>query len=223
MTKQLHHPKGMCFKAKGLIFLPVPKNASWFLKKVCFTLNRDKDKLRKKIFNIDTRTPEDFVYTVVREPKDRFISGFAELVKRATIDMLTSEKSFYVETDPIEVKLKKYIKFMRETDDFYEPHTRPQYWFIEDYENILDYVINFNTIEHDILEILRLNNIRDPEQIINTLKADDSNINAGNTSVKSQIRDLVNSDCDIQKFIEEFYEKDFVLWEKYKSGYMNRH
>ena len=165
----LSHEKGFCHVSDKykVIFLPIPKNASTSIRCIkefdfnlgnifCYT-----DKIESGKYQ---------VFTILRNPLDRFISTYIEVCERAYGDSTkTLKKDFYCITPPPQ---KRFCGILSEVEkSFFDIYIRPQSYFITDYQNKLfnlDFVINFHDLEKGIslmLERYGLENVKLPKKI----------------------------------------------------------
>lgn len=150
------HEKGFCWVSEKyhLIFIPIPKNASTSIRNITlFEFHLD------NYFRYQTRVEngEYKVFTIIREPLDRFVSAYIEVCERAYSRSLSSHsllQDFYWEKDP----KKRFYKFLKSSEQlFFDQHILPQSYFITDYNDNLiniDYMIDFTQIEKEFDEML---------------------------------------------------------------------
>jgi len=126
-----------------LLFVNIPKNASASMKQIM----RGCDFAEDNYFNLD-RTGY-YVFTVVRNPLDRFVSAYLEVIKRGSRDTL--EYQFYMdkEQDPIGA-LRQFVRLMETCT--YDEHVVPQVAYLDGMK--VDLYLDFAFLSED-LEKLR--------------------------------------------------------------------
>lgn len=157
------HEKGFCWVSEKykLIFLPIPKNASTSIRSIEeFQFQLD------NAFRYQTRieSGEYKIFTIVREPIDRFVSGYIEICKRAYGDspQILKRDFYWMKDEKI-----RFYKFVEEVEgSFFNSHIRPQSYFLTDYENNffnIDFVLNFYSLQKSFNELLDRYNLRKVE------------------------------------------------------------
>lgn len=184
---------------KKLAFFAVPKNASTALRNSIGPTDA------KYYFDEGVELGDDVVkFTVIREPVDRFVSAYLEVLKRAIIDCPgTRGKKFYTIRDEKE----RFKEFINEIDKngFWENHARPQSFYLSDKDgNILDldFVFNFNQIADGLDKMAEETGIR------LTPKREWFHHPGDKQIVHSYIDD------ELRERIKKIYAKDFELYEK---------
>lgn len=125
------HPKGLCYVDERfkLIFVPIPKNASTSVRNMS-GLQFYTDNIMAYTQKIAQR--EYKAFAIIREPVQRFISGYIEVCKRATGDSTqTLKKDFYWLTGR-----QRFEKFIEEIEaDCFDAHMYPQNYFLCNYSD----------------------------------------------------------------------------------------
>jgi hypothetical protein len=141
------HPKGLCYVSEQykLIFIPIPKVAS-------STFRRFDKHLNLRVENIMeltdlTADPSYKVLTFIRDPFERFISGYIEICKRTPVDSRHNlERKFYWRDG-----LLRFETFVNEVvEDKFDIHILSQKWFLTDYQSRpfkIDIMIEMESIE----------------------------------------------------------------------------
>lgn len=200
----MNHAKGMYWinPDKSLAFFGIPKNSSTSIRRAMgSSLNVEFYYDKNKSITEDT-----VKFSVIREPLDRCLSSYLEVIKRATQDApATLLKKFYNMPEGKD----RFIEFLNEIDkDFYEVHTTPQSYLLTDPEG--------NLMDLDYLFIAE-----DLQTGINKLKADKGielkiqRINASKGDQKEMVKNYLD-DTLIER-IKQIYSDDFELYEKIKN------
>ncbi len=80
--RKFYHDKGFIYISKkyNLIFIPIPKNGSTTIRKIK-DLSFEQDTIEK--YRSDISKGAYNVFTVIRDPLDRLVSGYIETILRA--------------------------------------------------------------------------------------------------------------------------------------------
>lgn len=187
-----------------LLYIPISKNASTSLKtSLDFKPIYQVPKIDKKF---DLEIPEVYkreytIFTLIRNPKDRWISGFNEFL---------SEYNYYLKDNKskeviIELKNKKFI---------FDGHTLPQFSFI-DYcfsPSELDFELNLISLDGDL--DIKLSKLCQEEVKIyynNSMYNDELKINNYELCYK-----IFNDYCMKQKKFLDLYKQDNILYKNTK-------
>ena len=190
-----------------LVYLPVSKNASMTMRNVV------NGELHMSGFfdNIKKFKKKGYVsFAVIREPIDRLVSGYQEILFRAGIDApLTTQKPFW-KVRGQEEKFYAFIKDIKE--EIWDGHVGIQASILTKGDNVIptDYVFDCKTLTQDFQEMCCEHNVNlKPVVNHNESKGQSKKID------KEFIFGLINSDVNLLKDIEEIYRDDFTLYEKY--------
>ena len=119
-----NHKKGWFWKndKSKIILLSIPKNASTTLRSAFKPCEMQEDYFNFNKGNFTT-------VVVLREPLDRLVSGYFEVLKRATEDSpKTLNKAFYYIKDPV----KRFYAFIDELHvDMWDAHIAPNLLYNE--------------------------------------------------------------------------------------------
>ncbi len=123
-------PKGLCYVSDKfkVIFVPIPKNASTSVRNISeFEFRTD------NIMAYDEELSaggEYKVFTIIREPVQRFVSGYIEICKRASGDSphILSKDFYWMKG------IERFSKFMDEIEcTWFDAHLFPQSYFLSNY------------------------------------------------------------------------------------------
>ena len=195
-----NHDKGWCWynTDNKINFIAVPKNASTSIR------NGLNLKTMDNYFNLT----EDFknVYkniTVLRDPLERIVSSYLEVLNRLHDSPKTGEKKFFHMTESID-RFREFISELeRET---YDAHVEPQFFYISDNEgNILPFykILKFENIMNDFSEL------KSDLELIENLP----HLNSKPQQRKNMIYSYLQQDPSLIDRIKKIYEKDFELYE----------
>lgn len=191
-------------KKYKLLYIPISKNASTSLKKsidfepvyqipkVNCLFDLELDKKYKKEYKI---------FTIIRHPKDRWISGFNEFL--CDLGLYLGDKTSLDILD--ELKNKKYI---------FDGHTLPQLKFI-------DYCFQPSSEDFEINLICMDNNI---EEELSNLAGQKITLQRKNIMNKDFLKiknyefchQIFNNICLKSKDFSDVYEQDYMLYKKSK-------
>ena len=126
-----NHDKGLCYilKDKKVCFIPVPKNSSTTFRNEC-PWSYETENFIKNPQVLD----ENKVICIVREPLDRLISGYLEVLIRTHDCPRTLEKDFiYIREEP-----QRFLAFIKEIKkEFFDAHIEPQLFYLTNEDNNL--------------------------------------------------------------------------------------
>ena len=196
-----NHDKGWCWfnNNNKICFIAIPKNASTSirnglnLKKMdnYFDLGED---FKKEYKNI----------TVLRDPLERIVSAYLEVLIRVHDSPMTANKKFY----KMKESIHRFREFIIELEkDTYDAHVEPQYFYITDKEGEL----------LPFYKILRFENLMED---FNDLKTDLTlvenlpHLNYKPQERKNMVYTYLKKDPELIKKIEKIYEKDFEIYNK---------
>lgn len=196
--------KGYYFFNDNFSFLNIPKNASSTLRRL-FDFGNNRVKMQDKD---DKIFHSRITFTVIRNPIDRFISGYSEVLKcrHDGPHEYTKSLPFFKIKDP-NLKLKRFETFIDNIcDNLYDEHIKPQKFYLNDIK--VQYYILFDNLEIEVNDMLRENNF----QTLNFEKR-------WNTGFENKdiYKDLIFSNDHILNKIKELYKKDFELYENLKN------
>jgi len=154
------YEKGFCWVSEKykLIFLPIPKNASTSIRNIEEFQFQVDNAFRYRTL---IESGEYKMFTVIREPLDRFVSGYIEICKRAYGDSTQIlKRDFYWIKD----EKRRFHKFVEEVEgSFFDVHIRPQSYFLTDYENNffnIDFALDFHSIQKSFNDLLNRYNLK---------------------------------------------------------------
>jgi len=145
-------PKGH-FKGKvwasdkdKVIYFGIPKNASSTIRHMFG--QRAKDFLDYGALKDDPKYVDYTRFAILRNPLQRFVSGYVEIIYRAKQHEDTYNRPFYRIKDLI----TRFRAFVRDIQgDFYDSHIERQWYFVSDTTN--------NHLNHDIQHFLLFENL----------------------------------------------------------------
>lgn len=183
-----NHPLGLCMFVEEHCFLAIPKNASRSLKYI--QDNPSRHRIQK-----ETVKPE-IVHVILRDPLERWISGFSEYLLRSSIHEDNGYNSVF-----------NSFKVLNDLNNSFkvhwDEHTAPQSRFL-----LPDYNYKFWYLNHyeNVYEITNKLGISKQPEWVGSKKWGAKNI-----------RDFIRfylSDQQI-KIIKEYYKKDYKLIKKW--------
>lgn len=181
-----------------IIFFGLQKNGSTSIRQNLKLVKRvDLNNLKKGLY-------DDFImFTVIREPLDRFASGFVETIERAmkTQNGVRSKKFFNI--PEFDRKVEMFITECEE--DFFDGHIRPQstslFFQLKPKNGI---IINFHNMNKDLIK--------------HNIVSEGFNLMVVNKSKKPndklRVKQLLNSREDLVNRLKTLYEKDFNIYNK---------
>lgn len=171
-----------------------------------------------------------FSFTVIREPIDRFVSGFLTVISNETSRKQSGGEyhNFLFQYSEIEPLLKGFIRQI-EIFGFFDDHILPQKYTISDVNGMLhkiDAFILFERLQKDfvmlknmIVENIELQHVNKIDEYRYFPLKRDSSL----SSIKEKIKDLICKDktpYSLFDKLKRLYIEDFMLYE-YVEG-MNR-
>lgn len=197
-----HTHNGMCIIHcdKKLAFINIPKNASTSIRLKLFSLGF-------KWGNIKNINPNEyFIFTIIREPIDRFVSQYLETVKRATGDCKiygASLKPFYKIANPIE-KFKQFITEEIQNGNLFEIHIQRQVWFLTDEKFFkVDKYIKIENLQQELQQISKQFDI--PLNI--------NHCNKKSPAQKAVLKKLLLADSNLSNIVRNTYDADIILYQ----------
>jgi len=184
-----------------IIYLGIPKTASTSMR---HTFKIDKNGM--KLYNIPEDKKDYKVFTVIRNPLNRFVSGMFESFKRG--ETPANLKALFTVGDTIEM-VTSYLDIL-EGEGFIETHTTPQSFFMHDEggkEFNFDRILIFENVVEEFNKMCQDFNINKNLQ----------HKQIGNKPRDIRVLDEIKSNPDLLKRIENLYKKDFEIYNKHTS------
>lgn len=177
----------------GLVYLGVPKTASTSIRSILGP--------NKKTVNLNNYDTKHTIFTIIREPIDRFVSGYLESLKRTDVFV----PQYLRNMTNTEEQLKTFVNELKK--HFFEVHTTPQSYFLTSLKGIdfnFDYILRFENIQDDY------NKMSDDIGLnLNLTHLNRNNMN------KEVIRNIIENDKELKDSIVTLYKDDFILYDKY--------
>ena len=192
-----NHDKGLCYilKDKKVCFIPVPKNSSTTFRNEC-PWSYETENFIKNPQVLD----ENKVICIVREPLDRLISGYLEVLIRTHDCPRTLEKDFiYIREEP-----QRFLAFIKEIKkEFFDAHIEPQLFYLTNEDN--------NLIKLDEVWL-----IRDTNEKLSQLfgKSITQKTNIKSLGDKKRYVDYLNNNSRLKTFVEKLYAEDIEFYNK---------
>ncbi len=141
---------------------------------------------------------------ILRNPLNKFISGYLEVIKRKRPK--TKKREFYAEGDDKQKRFKKFITEV-EKNGLFDEHIQLQHYAMTDLNGDMyqfDYILVLEHIGKDWAKMCK-----DSGKKISLPKN-----NSGNKKDFNQLKELIDSDEDLQKRIDVILEKDWEIYDK---------
>ncbi len=198
---------GMCIvnTSRKIIFINIPKNASTSMRLKLFANGFKWGNLKK------INSSEYFIFTIIRNPVDRFLSQYLEMIKRACGDNKiygATQKPFFRIIDPKE-RFKSFIRTELKQGNLFEPHLQRQTWFLTGDKNEyfkIDKYILMNNMTTELKQLTKELNIS--LDIKNQRKTPVVN--------KSMLRKILLSNTNLLNIINDVYKEDFELYQRFQ-------
>tara|TARA_R110000824_G_scaffold41086_1_gene122563 strand:- start:1226 stop:1831 length:606 start_codon:yes stop_codon:yes gene_type:complete len=192
-----NHDKGLCYilKEKKVCFIPVPKNSSTTFRKECPWVYESENFVQNP-----SVLQENKVVTIIREPLDRFISGYLEILIRTHDCPKTLEKDFYyIKSEP-----QRFLGFIKEIHKgFFDAHAEPQLFYLTDENNKI--------IKLDEIWLLKNTNEKMSRLFEKQIT---KKTNYKPIDDKKNYKDFLNSDPRLVGLIENLYKQDIQFYNK---------
>ncbi len=187
----------------NLIFFNIPKNASSSVRNY-FRLNKRESFF--KIKNIERYKK----LMVIRNPYDRIISSFNEVIKcRKDGPRWETQQCewFHLQKNNLEAGFEMFLDYI--SDNIYDPHIHRQIDYLNEKEVSLeeiDFLLLFEDLRREINAMPSQLRPRGGFPHINRSK---------NRSIQNNsLEDLINKDANIKSKIENIYKDDIIMYQK---------
>jgi len=199
-----NHKKGWCWynEDNKLCFIAVPKNASTSLRNG-FNLTK-----MDNYFNLNKGLKNELkLITVIRNPLDRLVSSYLEVLVRLHDSPKTGDKKFYHMNESIE----RFEEFISELErDTYDAHVETQSFYVtDDKGQLLPFykILTFESLSNQI-------NTLKTELGINT---NIPHLNQKHNDKKNMVYKYLKNDTSLIERIKKIYNCDYKLIEKIKK------
>tara|TARA_R100001082_G_scaffold100301_1_gene69404 strand:- start:78 stop:719 length:642 start_codon:yes stop_codon:yes gene_type:complete len=198
--------KGISYviKEKNICYIPISKNGTTTFRNCC-----SKHNIKYEVKNF-IEEPEiltdNHVVAIVREPLERFCSGYIEITIRPHDSPKSMEKDFFfIETEP-----ERIMAFIEEiSKDFFDTHIEPQMYYLTDEEDT----------PIDIDQWVLLRDMSD--EFTKLLGVPFDKKNASNHEVKStfmppkeEYLEFLEVNTHVKAYLELLYKSDIELYNK---------
>jgi len=199
-----NHDKGWCWYNldNNICFIGVPKNASTSIRN---GLNLNK---MDNYFTLSDDVKNNLnLITVLRDPLDRLVSSYLEVLVRLHDSPKTGEKKFYHMKESIE----RFEEFISELErDTYDAHVETQFFYVtDDNGDLLPFykILSFDCLDEQI-------NILKNELVIG---GSIPHLNKKSNNKKNMVYNYLENDVSLLKRIKKIYSCDYNLIEKIKN------
>tara|TARA_R110000803_G_scaffold86919_3_gene153477 strand:+ start:1143 stop:1757 length:615 start_codon:yes stop_codon:yes gene_type:complete len=199
-----NHDKGWCWYNldNNICFIGVPKNASTSIRN---GLNLNK---MDNYFTLSDDVKNNLnLITVLRDPLDRLVSSYLEVLVRLHDSPKTGEKKFYHMKESIE----RFEEFISELErDTYDAHVETQFFYVtDDNGDLLPFykILSFDCLDEQI-------NILKNELVIG---GSIPHLNKKSNNKKNMVYSYLENDVSLLKRIKKIYSCDYNLIEKIKN------
>jgi len=196
-----NHDKGWCWYNldNNICFIGVPKNASTSIRNG-FNLNK-----MDNYFSLSDGVKSNLkLITVLRDPLDRLVSAYLEVIIRVHDSPKTIGKKFFHMSESID----RFREFITELEqDTYDAHVEHQRFYITDNEDkLLPFfkILSFKNLEEDLIDLKK--SISLTTQI--------PHLNKKNNLQKNMVYNYLKMDNDLLERIKILYKKDYILYNK---------
>ena len=188
----------------NLQFIHIPKTGGSSIEDAAYENNikwgRKDKSLKKKYKNVnDWHTPqkvEGYSFCVIRNPYDRFISEFYHRNKKNITNLCPADLNRFIET---------IFPIIRKNINYKDNHFLQQYKFYK----FCDIAISFDNLQDNINKLTDMFNLP-------TLKLGKKRVSGESIKdFKKMTKDDINDEN--KKLIDDFYRKDFELYDKVKE------
>ena len=213
---------GMHTTEKWFVWIAIPKNGFHYASRRMKVLRKHRHEhagpgsLTLEMLNA---APNFHKMVVLREPVGRAISCYQEMIKVRT-DLpystpITKKMEFFKCRDDV---IRSFCCFLEEINEygFYDLHLSPQAEILQSFDTSveqIEHVILLSNIQEEIDKIIKIYNL-DSEPHENSMSGF---INKGDSSVKNQIKEFLNTNIQYKNLLEQVYHDDFELWERVKK------
>jgi hypothetical protein len=144
-------------------------------------------------------------FAVVREPLDRFVSGYAEVMrgKKGTKSRWWSSDVDFTFLELPEGPEKFSILLKELQKKVFNAHLTPQYHILKNHK--IDYLIVFEYFDFDFDEFVHINNIKPNHDVDVT--------NKSNSNFKNKALHCLNRP-KFKKILQHVYKEDFLFYDK---------
>tara|TARA_Y100000034_G_C6908787_1_gene422603 strand:- start:3662 stop:4483 length:822 start_codon:yes stop_codon:yes gene_type:complete len=167
----------------------------------------------------DLQDPSHLTFIVVRDPIERTISSYQEMLKlRADTPLtaaITKQMKFYATRDN---PTKSFFLFLKEIEKygFYDQHLYPQIKFIEDRNLSLEQVnavILFDHIEQGLTTLAQMWDI----EALSHEDLGEAFINEGDKKIKTELMEFIDKNEPARELITKLYKDDIDLYDEFKN------
>jgi hypothetical protein len=184
-----------------IIYLGIPKTASTSMR-LTFKIDKNGTNL-----NAPLKEKEDYkVFTVIREPLGRFISGVFESFNR--YETPPELKSLSTVKDKVEM-LNSYLDIL-EDKGFIETHTTPQSFFLHSQEDVpfkIDRILIFENVVEEFNSMCQEYGI---EKALEHRQI-------GNKQRNNTVLDEIKTNSELMDRIKSVYKRDFEIYNKHTN------
>jgi hypothetical protein len=179
-------------KEKKICYIATPKNASSYFKTIF-------NKYRIQDWSLENKDQlkNYHVICTVRNPLDRFVSSYLEMFK-GRVDIRLPK--YILDKGVCLESLQDILDELK--SDIFDIHFKQQVWFIQEYANYIDNIVNVDRMSTEIQYLSTEYKLDIPKHAKYI----------GDAEQKKKIKDMITDNCSMMDDIYDIYEHDYLLY-----------